>query len=43
MSQNGLIVMIVLLVVCIPLFWIPLVAMREPKRYCAECGSKLGG
>jgi hypothetical protein len=42
-SPNGMIVMVVLLLTCLPLFWIPLVSMKEPKRYCSDCGSKLGG
>jgi lipopolysaccharide-induced tumor necrosis factor-alpha factor len=43
MSQAGLVVMIVLILFCLPLFWIPLVAMKEQKRYCSDCGAKLGG
>jgi uncharacterized paraquat-inducible protein A len=42
-SQAGLIVMVVLILTCLPLFWIPLISMKETKLYCSDCGSKLGG
>ena len=40
MSQNGLIVLIVMVFVCFPLFWIGLL-MQEDQRVCSTCGAKL--
>lgn len=41
-STEGLIVLVVLLVVCMPLFWIGLL-LKEDYRICSDCGIKLGG
>jgi DNA-directed RNA polymerase subunit RPC12/RpoP len=41
MSQAGLIVLIVLIFVCLPLFWIGLL-MKEDIRICSDCGIKIG-
>ena len=40
-SQNGWIVMIALLLLCFPLFWVGFL-IREPRRYCSSCGVKWG-
>jgi uncharacterized paraquat-inducible protein A len=42
LSQAGVIVMVALIVCCFPLFWIPLVSMKEDQHRCADCGLKLG-
>lgn len=42
MSQAGIIVMIVLIICCFPLFWIPMISMKEEQRRCSQCGMKLG-
>ncbi len=39
-SQAGIIVMIVLILFCLPLFWIGLL-MKEEGRYCSMCNRKL--
>ena len=41
MSQNGLIVLIAMLFLCFPFFWIGLL-MKEPKRKCLQCGMAIG-
>jgi hypothetical protein len=41
MGQTGLILMIVLLFVFFPLFWIGFL-IRDEVPYCSECGAKLG-
>jgi DNA-directed RNA polymerase subunit RPC12/RpoP len=41
-STGGWVVFAVLLLFCIPLCWIPLITMKEQKRYCYDCGMKLG-
>jgi hypothetical protein len=41
-STGGWVVFVVLCFVCIPLCWIPLISMKEQKRYCFDCGMKLG-
>ena len=40
-STGGWILLIVLLILCFPLFWIGLL-IREDYRVCSHCGSKLG-
>lgn len=40
-SQAGWIVMIVMILVCVPLFWIGLL-MKEDQRFCRACGMRLG-
>jgi len=39
-STGGWVVMIVLIFVCLPLFWIGFL-IKEDVRYCSECGAKL--
>jgi predicted RNA-binding Zn-ribbon protein involved in translation (DUF1610 family) len=41
MSQEGLIVLIVMLLFCLPLFWIGLL-MKEDVYVCPQCGRKAG-
>lgn len=43
-SSTGVIVLVVLLLFCFPLFWLPLVmdSCKEDVRKCAACGIKLG-
>ena len=41
-SQGGWVFFIVSLLFCLPLFWIPLVFMKEEIRKCVACGMKLG-
>jgi len=42
-SMTGWIVFIVLLVVCIPLCWIPFVVsgLKEQVYKCSQCGAKI--
>lgn len=40
-SQTGLIMCILLLLLCFPLFWLGLL-MQEDTRYCSACGAKWG-
>ena len=40
-STAGWIVLVVLLFLCFPLFWIGLL-MKEDYRVCSQCGIKLG-
>ncbi|MCA8954788.1 MAG: LITAF-like zinc ribbon domain-containing protein [Planctomycetes bacterium] len=44
MSTAGWIVFAALLLVCLPLCWIPFVvdSFKEEVRTCANCGGKLG-
>jgi lipopolysaccharide-induced tumor necrosis factor-alpha factor len=44
MSTNGWIVFAVLLLVCLPLCWIPFVvdSFKEEVRSCPSCGGKIG-
>jgi DNA-directed RNA polymerase subunit RPC12/RpoP len=39
MSQSGLIVLIVMIIFCFPLFWIGLL-MKEDSYVCPQCGRK---
>jgi hypothetical protein len=39
MSQEGLIVLIVMIFFCFPLFWIGLL-MKEDVYFCPQCGRK---
>ena len=41
-STAGWVTFAVLLLVCLPLFWIGLL-MKEDYRECHECGIKIGG
>lgn len=41
MSQEGLIVMIVMIFLCLPLFWIGFL-IKENSRVCPNCGLKVG-
>jgi hypothetical protein len=41
MSETGLILLICLLFVFFPIFWIGFL-IRENVKYCADCGAKLG-
>jgi uncharacterized membrane protein len=36
-STGGWIVFAVLLLVCFPIFWIPLITMKERKAQCPNC------
>jgi hypothetical protein len=40
-STAGWVVFVVLLIFCLPLFWIGLL-IKEDKRICAGCGTPLG-
>jgi hypothetical protein len=40
MSQGGLVVLIIMLLLCWPLFWIGLL-MKEEYQVCADCGRRL--
>lgn len=40
-GQNGWIVMIALLLLCFPLFWLGF-CIREDRRYCSACGVRWG-
>jgi hypothetical protein len=40
-STAGWVVLVVLLLVCLPLFWIGLL-IREDYRVCSQCGVNLG-
>ena len=44
LNSTGLILLIVLVVFCFPLFWLPLVmdGMKEEVRKCSGCGNKIG-
>ena len=44
MSTGGWILFAVLLVLCLPLCWLPFVlsGMKEEVRKCASCGTTLG-
>jgi DNA-directed RNA polymerase subunit RPC12/RpoP len=41
-SAAGWVTFVVLLLFCLPLFWIGLL-IKEDYRECAECGTKIGG
>ena len=40
-STPGWIVFAVLLFTCLPLFWVPLIFMKEQVRKCGGCGVKV--
>ena len=40
-SQTGIVVMIALIFLCLPLFWIGLL-MKERHRLCPSCGTSCG-
>jgi lipopolysaccharide-induced tumor necrosis factor-alpha factor len=44
-SNSGMILFAVLLLVCLPLCWLPFVldGCKEQIRTCAGCGTRLGG
>lgn len=41
LSSSAWIVFVVLLLVCLPLCWIPFVTMKTEKRVCSGCGTRL--
>jgi hypothetical protein len=41
LTTEAWFVFVILLFVCFPLFWIPLLCMKKPCRFCVECGMRL--
>ena len=41
-SNGGWVMFCVLLILCFPIFWIPLLLMKEDDTFCSNCGVKIG-
>jgi lipopolysaccharide-induced tumor necrosis factor-alpha factor len=41
-KETNWILFVILLLLCLPLCWLPFVCMQKEKRKCSACGTTLG-